>query len=362
MRAVLSAAFLAVSTHAQVASAQTNQNMANALVACEQPLTQQFQGNQYCAQQSSSITTAITGTDNTGLINFCSSNCLPLFNSGYTSMGLCMQAYIPTLTADLTRDGVANASFVAQTMSKAYMMLPEIFKLMCMRNERGDFCMTLYAHMGTDMTANGQTPNITTICNVYYNCGCCLLALDHLYQVIVPGTSFVTTLSGICPQLVNFNPPPCLSYGQSSLALSVAVPIVGLNCDVYAQQPETFKIAFELALKTDLAATGIPLDFISVKSVAAVGGVCTFTLVIRAASDTATKALEATAATINTAALTATTAQLQTVPATTTGTVTMQSPTVSEVTITGQTVGNSGSSVAPSCLLVGASVVMMWLA
>jgi len=240
-------------------------------------------------------------------------------------------------------------------------MLPEIFNLMCTRNERGDFCISLFARMSSDLAASGQTTTMTTICNVYGNTGCCLVALDRLYSTSVPGYSFVTTLSRSCPNLVNFNPPACVSYGQTAIALNVNLPLVGLNCAIYHTQDDAFKVAFELAIKKDLAAAGIAVEYISVKSVADVNGVCTLTIVIRASSDAATRDLKPAAATLGTASLTAANAQLQTVPATTTGSVTMQPGTVTEVTLTGQSVGNSGSSVVPSFFLIAASIVM-WLA
>jgi len=101
-----------------------------------------------------------------------------------------------------------------------------------------------------------------------------------------------------------------------------------------------------------------------VTSVGTVGGVCTVTVVIRAATDTATSALQSLASQLNTATLTQTSAVLQTAPSTQSGaTLTMGSATVTQTTIVGQKVGssNSGSSVVPSAL-VAASAMVMWLA
>jgi hypothetical protein len=362
MLAALSAVFFAVSANAQAASQATTQDMVNALMACQQPLIQALQSNQACSQQSAAIASSISGTDPAGLIAFCSSTCLPLMNNGYRHMGTCMQAYTPKLTSDLTRDGVANPASIAATMTSAYLMLPEIFNLMCTRNDRGDFCMPLFSRMGTDIAASGS--NLPNICNVYYNTGCCLSALDHLYQTISPSVSFVTSLSGVCPNLVNFNPPACVTYGQISLALTLIASVNDLNCGVLALQDANFRIAFEVALRQDLATQGVPFEFISVTSITDVGGVCTITLVIRANTDDETRGFQTAAATLTAATFTQSNAVLLTVPETASDNITMQLSNVSFVNITGQSVGtetrNSGLSVVPGFVIAASFAMMMF--
>jgi hypothetical protein len=259
MRAVLSIVLFTVSASAQSASVTTSQNFGKASSDCQAPLFQQLsqKNNQGCLQQMAMVGAAITGTDPTGLQNFCSSSCLPLFQSGYAGMGSCMDAYTPKLVADLTADNVTNATALAQTMIGSIRMLPEIFTMMCMRNERGDFCMPLFSRMGSDVAASGGTSNLTAVCNVYYNTGCCLTALDHLYSTITPnGVSFLSSLTRVCPVLSTFSPPKCLIYGQAAVGLRVILPITSLNCVAYDQQTDEFKLQFETALRNDLARQG----------------------------------------------------------------------------------------------------------
>jgi len=366
MRFVVSAVLVAVAS-AQTPSTTTTDGFSSALQRCVMPMSQSMQGNQECTQQMQGVSAAITGTDQTALLNFCSSACLPMLNAGFGLMGTCMQEYAPTLRANLEADGVPNATEFARTMLAPYSMLPDIFNLMCTRNDQGDFCMPLFSRMGSDLAAAGGA-TADNVCNLYFNTGCCLTALDKLYSSLAPeaGTSFLTSMLGFCPIMVNFSPPPCVVYGQTAVALSVTAALTGLNCGVFAQQTDEFKAQFDAAIKSDLANAGINPSYVTVVSPADVNGVCTLTLVVRAGTDAATRELKTTlTSTMSTATLTKTNEVLATAPTTTTGSVTMSEATVAETTIQGQSVGGqaaTGSSVVPGFLLIAGSMVAMHLA
>jgi len=305
------------------------------------------------------VSQALTGTNNAQLDTFCASSCLPALSAAFTQVGNCMQGYKGTLVAALTKDGVANATQMATLLLAGYQETSEIFQLMCTKNEAGAYCLPTFYRMATDMASAASSPNITSICNMYFNLGCCLTALDNFYSQVSPGFSFVSTMAPVCPILQNFNPPPCLVYGGAAAALVLTFPLYGLNCADYATLTPDQQTQIQVALRDDLANAGLSIDVTSVKTIATVNGVCTATVVIRAATDALTNALKTQAQSIGSASLTATTQAAAAMPSlTTAASITTGNATVAQVTLRGQTVGSSGgSSVLPSFLVL---TLAMW--
>jgi len=376
MRAVsvLSAIFLMVAADAQ--SAATQKGFDNAVNACTQALAAGFQGNPNCADNVDVVVAAIQSVNNTQLTAYCGSPCFPLINNAFKQLADCTNAYTPTLTANLTSDGVAAPSDAASKMISPILIGSQASAMMCMRNERGDFCMPLFSQLSAKLSDNSSADNFTftRACGEVDNIGCCLTTLGQLYTFVSPGDSIVTPLHMLCPQLAT-DPPQCVGYGQSAVALRVSIPINGLNCTVYVQQTDSFHEAFQSAFKLDVA-SGVSANYITVQSVDSVKGVCTATLIVRAATDVDTRSLTTACSAMGSSTLTAISAVIRTAPTTASGNLSLGNATVTETTITGQSATpknatnnnnntttrySTGSRLGPS-FLIALFVLMTWLA
>jgi len=354
------AVLLASISNAQ--STATSQAMQQAMQACQGPLTGVYQ-NQQCAQMAIGMSQALSNSSDTqGLRNFCTSGCLPLLSNAYTAVGQCMQKYQPQLEAALVADGVQNASYTASIMMKSYTLTPELFNLYCTTNSRGEFCIQSWVRMSTDMSAQAGAATLPMICDYYYNMGCCLTSLDHFYSVFVPGFSFVETMSGVCPVLVDFNPPPCIPIGQRRVALSIKLPVSGLNCANYAAQSPEFQASFQAALRQDIATGGIPAADTTVQSVTQSGTDCVVTVVVRAADDTTTRSFATVAKTLGGVALTNSSAVLNTQPSTVNGALSVGTPTVVETSEAGFGAASSAAGLLPSFLVAVVTILFVWFA
>lgn len=360
MRAVLVASlFSAVAGQ----SGATVTALTNAVTACGQANQAALQP---CVTESSTLSLALTNSSALNFAPFCTSTCFPVLRAYYASFGACVVAYRPTLLAALEADGVANATLMADTLTNGYMQLPRFMDFFCLKNERGDYCYSMFTQLSLSLatTTNNGSSVLDAVCGSYYNMGCCLPSLGSL----IPSVSFMSSIASICPVLANYTPPVCPGWGQSAVALTVSMSLNGLTCSAYATQSETFKAQYMAALKLDLAAQGINAEYITISSITDVSGVCTLKVTLRAASDAATNALSTTAASLNTATLTNSNGVLATGSGV--GSVTaLGSAAVTTTTFVGPTAtnsnptqqnSNSGAILAPCAALLAA--VLVWLA
>lgn len=351
----------------QTVSAATQQALTTAISGCTQTLSAAFQNNQECTSVLSTVATFTqAGSATLNLAPFCTSACFPRIRSAYVAFGTCMQAYVPTLEAALRADGVADPSMQARTMMLGFNYAAKSFDFYCLKNERGDYCYNMSSQFSANVAAANGSSILDAVCGGYYNMGCCLPSLGLLYADISPTVgnvsyNFMTSLATTCPVLADYNPPVCPGFGQRAVALSVSMSLTGLSCSTYQAQSATFKAQYMAALKRDLAAHGIDADFITIVAITEASGVCTVKVLLRAASDDATNALNTAASTLNTASLTASNEVLGSVSGV--GSVTaMGAATVSTTYVSGQ----SGSD-ASSGMIVGPSMALMaaflaWLA
>lgn len=297
-----------------------------------------------------------TSTGELDLSRFCASSCMGSMNSMYQGLSDCIQGFRPQLITSLDRDGARNATEMADSMLLGYKLLPNIFNFMCVRNEAGQFCMPKYTQLPLDIAAAGGSANISNVCNAYGNLGCCLRAMDLYYATIVPSSRYTDSLIRICPSLATYAPPTCLLYSQTAKALSVIINLNGLNCPAYAQKDADFRNQFQAAIKADFMNGGLNSNYTVIKSVSQANGVCSVILMLRAVTDTDTRALKDAAYALVTVNLTLSNQVLVTAPEIASATVTVGAVNVTEVTISGQTVANSetsgGSLSTPGLLMV----------